>query len=155
MDDIDSAIVRELQRDARQTNRDLARTLRIAPSTCLERVRALRARGVITGYHAAVDLRALGRPVQALLTVRIRPMNREVIERFKAFLTGLPEVLSVYVVAGGDDFLVHVAVPDVDRLHALLMDQVFKRREVVDCRSSVIYQHVTSDIVEALPPAAP
>ncbi|MEU3712235.1 Lrp/AsnC family transcriptional regulator [Streptomyces catenulae] len=155
MDDIDSAIVRELQRDARQTNRDLARTLRIAPSTCLERVRALRARGVITGYRATVDLRALGRPVQALLTVRIRPMNREVIERFKAFLTGLPEVLSVYVVAGGDDFLVHVAVPDVDRLHALLMDQVFKRREVVDCRSSVIYQHVTNGVVEALPPAAP
>lgn len=45
MDDIDSAIVRELQRDARQTNRDLARRLNIAPSTCLERVRALRARG--------------------------------------------------------------------------------------------------------------
>ncbi len=153
MDDIDSAIVRELQRDARQTNRDLARRLNIAPSTCLERVRALRARGVITGYRATVDLRALNRPVQALLTVRIRPMNREVIERFKAFLTSLPEVLNVYVVAGGDDFLVHVAVPDVDRLHALLMDQVFKRREVVDCRSSVIYQHVANDIIEALPPA--
>jgi DNA-binding Lrp family transcriptional regulator len=52
MDDIDSAIVRELQRDARQTNRELARTLGVAPSTCLERVRALRARGVITGFKA-------------------------------------------------------------------------------------------------------
>lgn len=155
MDDIDSAIVRELQRDARQTNRELARMLDIAPSTCLERVRALRARGVITGYRATVDLRALNRPVQALLTIRIRPMNREVIERFKAFLTSLPEVLSVYVVAGGDDFLVHVAVPDVDRLHTLLMDQVFKRREVVDCRSSFIYQHVANDVIEPLPPNGP
>ncbi|WP_066928324.1 Lrp/AsnC family transcriptional regulator [Streptomyces sp. NBRC 110611] len=155
MDDIDSAIVRELQRDARQTNRELARKLGIAPSTCLERVRTLRARGVITGYRATVDLRTLNRPVQALLAIRIRPMGREVIERFKTFLTSLPEVLSVYVVAGGDDFLVHVAVPDVDRLHALLMDQIFQRREVVDCRSSFIYQHVTNAVVESLPPNGP
>ncbi|MEU8547298.1 Lrp/AsnC family transcriptional regulator [Streptomyces roseoverticillatus] len=150
MDDIDSAIVRELQRDARQTNRDLARTLGIAPSTCLERVRALRHRGVITGYRATVDLRALGRPVQALLSVRIRPMSREVIEGFKAYLIGLPEVLGVYVVAGGDDFLVHVAVPEVDDLHSLLMDRFSGRREVVDFRSSVIYQHVTKDVVGPL-----
>ncbi|MFG2136936.1 Lrp/AsnC family transcriptional regulator [Streptomyces sp. NPDC048650] len=145
-------MVRELQRDARQTNRELARMLNIAPSTCLERVRALRARGVITGYRAMVDRRALNRPVQALLSIRIRPLDRELIERFKAFLISLPEVLNIYVVAGGDDFLVHVAVPDVDRLHGLLMDEVLKRREVVDCRSSVIYQHVANDIIGPLPP---
>lgn len=152
MDDIDSAILRELQLDARQTNRELARRLRIAPSTCLERVRALRARGVITGYRATVDLRALNRPVQALVSVRIRPLNHEVINRFKSFLTTLPEVLNIYVVAGGDDVLVHVAVPDVDCLHSLLMDGFSKRREVVDFRSSIIYQHVVNDTVDPLAP---
>ena len=149
MDELDSAIVRELQRDARQTNRELARTLGIAPSTCLERVRGLRTRGVITGFRATVDLRALGRPVQALLTIRIRPLSREVIEGFKAYLVSLPEVLSVFVVAGGDDFLVHVSVADVDRLHALLMDRS-RAAEVVDCRSSVIYQHVAGDVITEL-----
>jgi len=150
MDDIDSAIVRELQRDARQTNRELARTLRIAPSTCLERVRSLRNRGVITGYRATVDLRELGRPVQALLSVRVRPLNQNVIQGFKAYAIAQPEVLSVYVLAGGDDFLVHVAVPDVDALHTFLMDRFSGRREVVDFRSSVIYQHVTNDAIEPL-----
>jgi DNA-binding Lrp family transcriptional regulator len=48
VDKLDAAIVRELQADARQTNRELAAKLGIAPSTCLERVRALRQRGVIT-----------------------------------------------------------------------------------------------------------
>jgi DNA-binding Lrp family transcriptional regulator len=151
MDDIDSAIVRELQRDARQTNRELARTLGVAPSTCLERVRALRARGVITGFKATVDLRAMDRPVQALVAVRVRPLSRDVIEGFKAYAIGLPEVLSVYCVAGGDDFLVHVAVPDVDQLHTFLMDRFSGRREVVDFRSSVIYQHVAKDVVAPLP----
>ena len=67
MDAMDRAILRRLQQDGRQTNRDLAEAVGIAPSTALERTRALRARGVITGVHAAVDPVALGRSVQALV----------------------------------------------------------------------------------------
>ncbi|MGD6741558.1 Lrp/AsnC family transcriptional regulator [Streptomyces sp. BH106] len=144
MDELDSQILEHLQRDARITNRELARTLGIAASTCLERTRALRQRGVITGFHAAVDLRALNRPVQALLSIQVRPLSRDVIEGFKAYVSELPEVLSVFVIAGSEDFLVHVAVPDVDHLHAFLMDRFSPRREVVNFRSNVIYQHVSS-----------
>src|ERR1041384_2891198 len=61
VDELDAAIIRHLQADARQTNRELARAVGIAPSTCLERVRSLRDRGVITGYHAEVGLPALNR----------------------------------------------------------------------------------------------
>ena len=105
VDELDSAIVELLQQDARQTNRELAAAVGIAPSTCLERVRSLRERGVITGFHAEVSLPALNRHVQAFLHVQIRPLSRQVIEGFKAHVTTLPEVLSVFVVAGGDDFL--------------------------------------------------
>ena len=150
VDELDAAIVRELQRDARQTNRELARAVGIAPSTCLERVRLLRARGVITGYHAEVDLAAPNRTVQALLHVQVRPLSREVIEGFKTSITALPEVLSVFVVAGADDFLVHVAVPSVDALHAFLMDKFSKRREILGFRSSVIYQHSRRQVLEPL-----
>lgn len=150
MDEVDSAIVRALQRDARQTNRDLARAVGIAPSTCLERVRLLRERGVITGYHAEVRLPDLNRHVQALLSVQVRPLSRPVIEGFKAYVAGLPEVLSVFVVAGGDDFLVHVAVPSVDALHAFLMDRFTDRREIVGFRSSVIYQHTRNRVLAPL-----
>jgi DNA-binding Lrp family transcriptional regulator len=150
VDEVDSAIVRELQRNARQTNRDLARAVGIAPSTCLERVRLLRDRGVLTGYHAEVSLAALNRHVQAFLHVQVRPMSRDVIEGFKAYAAGLPEVLSVFVVAGGDDFLVHVAVPGVDALHSFLMDKFTGRREIVGFRSSVIYQHALNRVIEPL-----
>jgi DNA-binding Lrp family transcriptional regulator len=150
VDELDSAIIRHLQSDARQTNRDLARTLGIAPSTCLERVRALRERGVITGYHAEVSLAALNRGVQALLHVQVRPLSRTVIDSFKAYAMTLPEVLSVFVVAGGDDFLVHVAVPGVDALHAFLMDKFSGRREIVGFRSSVIYQHTRKMQIDPL-----
>ncbi|MGW5675422.1 Lrp/AsnC family transcriptional regulator [Streptomyces sp. NPDC003860] len=155
MDELDSLILDHLQRDARITNRELARRLGIAPSTCLERTRALRHRGVITGFHATVDLRSLGRPVQALLSIQVRPLSRDVIENFKAYVSDLPEVLSVFVVAGGDDFLVHVAVADVDHLHTFLMDRFSQRREIVNFRSSVIYQHVSAPVVSPLDAPTP
>src|SRR4051812_26411161 len=105
MDELDSAIVRELQRDGRLTNRELARMLGVAPSTCLERVRSLRARNVIVGYHAEVDPRALNRGVEAFIAIRIRLLNRDVIDSLKAALIKLPEVVSVFVVAGDEDLL--------------------------------------------------
>jgi DNA-binding Lrp family transcriptional regulator len=151
VDEIDAAIVSELQRDARQSNRQLAASLGIAPSTCLERVRSLRTRRIITGFHAAVSLRALNRDVQALIAVQVRPLNREVINDFKRYMTGLPEVLSVFVLAGGDDFLVHVAVPDIERLHDFLMDRFSNRREIVAFRSSIVYHHVEGGPVGPLP----
>ena len=150
MDEIDAAIVDELQRDARQSNRDLAAKLGIAPSTCLERVRSLRTRGVITGFHAAISLRALNRDVQALIAVQVRPLNREVINDFKRYMAGLPEVLAVFVLAGGDDFLVHVAVPSLDHLHGFLVDRLSQRREVVSFRTSVVYQQVHNPVLTPL-----
>jgi DNA-binding Lrp family transcriptional regulator len=150
VDELDAAIVAHLQTEARQTNRELARAVGVAPSTCLERVRSLRERRIITGFHAEVDLAALNRGVQALLHVQVRPLSRTVIEGFKAYAMALPEVLSVFVVAGGDDFLVHVGVPDVDSLHGFLMDKFSGRREISGFRSSVIYQHTRKSVIEPL-----
>jgi DNA-binding Lrp family transcriptional regulator len=150
MDGTDAAILAELQRDGRQTNRELARTVGLAPSTCLERVRVLRDRGVITGYHAAVDLAALNRSLQALISVQARPLSREVITSFKDWVSRQPEVLEMFVLAGSDDFLVRVAVQDVDHLHAFLMDRFSERREIVSFRTSVIYQHSRNAVIAPL-----
>jgi DNA-binding Lrp family transcriptional regulator len=114
-----STLVAQLQADARLTNRTLADRVGVAPSTALERVRALRRRGVLRGFHADVDLNALGRSVQALIAVRIRPPARERIEAFRDFASRLPETLDVFVVTGPEDFLIHVGVPDTDALYAL------------------------------------
>ncbi|WP_041542129.1 Lrp/AsnC family transcriptional regulator [Catenulispora acidiphila] len=142
MDAIDSALLALLQNDGRRTNRELATLLNIAPSTCLERMRALRRRGLIVGYHAQVDLAAIGRPLQALIAVRVRPPNRAVIDGFRAFVEELPEVLSVFVVSGGDDFLIHVAVKDTDQLQALVLDKLTRRKELADVRTSLVYEHL-------------
>jgi len=149
-DPLDLAILAALQDDARQTNRDLAAAVHAAPSTTSERVRALRATGVIRGYHADVALEALGRDVQALIAVRIRPPSRQHIEAFRDFAAALPETVGVFVVSGGDDFLLHVAVPDTDALYAFVIDRLTERREVGDVRTSVVYEHIRRPVLERL-----
>lgn len=155
MDELDSAIVRELQADARLTNRELAGRLGVAPSTCLVRTRALRDQGVLKGFHAEVDLAKIGRGVQALVAFTIRPLSRDVIRGFEAFALSQPEVLSVYVLAGGDDFLVHVATPTIADMHALMLDRFSKRKEVVGFRTSIIYNHTRRPAIDPVSSPSP
>ncbi|PJJ73317.1 DNA-binding Lrp family transcriptional regulator [Diaminobutyricimonas aerilata] len=142
MDELDRAILRELQSDARRSNRDVAAAVGVAPSTALERTRSLRERGIIRGAVLDVDLAGIGRPVQALIAVRIRPPSRPVIEGFRDWAASLPETLGVFVTAGNEDFIIHVAVPDNDSLYGFVIDRLTERREVADVRTSVVYEHL-------------
>jgi DNA-binding Lrp family transcriptional regulator len=142
LDELDAAIVRELQRDARRTNRDIARSVGVSPSTALERTRALRRRGVIKGALLDVDLSAIGRPVQALIAVRVRPPTRRNIEAFRDWARQLPETVGVFVTAGTEEFLVHVAVPDNNSLYEFVIDKLTARTDIADVRTSVIYEHI-------------
>jgi DNA-binding Lrp family transcriptional regulator len=142
LDALDTAILRELQDDARRTNRDVAAAVGVAPTTALDRTRALRDRGVILGASLDVDLAAIGRPVQALVAVRIRPPTRANIEEFRAWVIDLPETVGVFVVSGSEDFLIHVAVPDNDALYGFVIDRLTQRPEIADVRTSVVYEHL-------------
>jgi DNA-binding Lrp family transcriptional regulator len=151
LDATDWALVAALQDDARTSNRELAAAVHVSPSTSSERVRGLRADGVIRGYHADIDLGALGRHVQALTAVTIRPPTREIIEAFRNWASTLPEIVGVFVVSGTADFLLHVAVPDTDALYAFVIDRLTERPEVADVNTSVVYEHIRRTVLEPLP----
>jgi DNA-binding Lrp family transcriptional regulator len=150
MDDIDRALIRELQRDARRSNRELAAAVHVAPSTASERIRALTSENVVRGYHADVDLNALGRRVQSLTAITLRPPTRENIESFRNWLAAQPELIGLFVVSGASDFLLHLAVPDTDSLYAFVIDKLTERAEVADVNTSLIYEHVRRPVLEPL-----
>jgi len=155
VDELDAAILARLQADGRMTNRDLAAALGVAPSTSLERVRALRHRGVLTGFSAEVDLPALGRSVQALISVRLRPQSRATIHGFRDFVAGLPETLQVFVVTGDEDVLVHVGVRDTRHLQDFVLDRITQRSEIAALRTTVVFDHHRSPVVAPLPGRGP
>jgi DNA-binding Lrp family transcriptional regulator len=144
LDEIDRHIVRELAQDARLANNALAERVGIAPSTCLGRVRSLRERGVIRGYHADVDPAALGRPLQAMIAVRLQSNARGRIRGFAADVAALPEVLNVFFLAGKDDFLLHVAAASTASLREFV-ESLSAGGDVSYTETSLIFEHVRGD----------
>ena len=155
IDPTDAHVLEELQRDARQTNRALATTVGLAPSTTLNRVRDLEQRGAITGYHAQVDLAAVGRPLQALVFVRLQPKSDEIVNRFIDHVWALPAVLGVDLISGVEDVVIHLAVADAPALHSVVLDQISKFPEVFDERTSLLFERRTRRVVApaSVPPA--
>ncbi|GAB3611666.1 Lrp/AsnC family transcriptional regulator [Humibacter ginsengisoli] len=148
IDELDAAILAILQNDARTSNREVASRTGVSPTTALERTRALRDKGLIQGTTLDVDLTQLGRGVQALISVRVRPPSRAAIEDFRDWVTALPETIAVFVTTGDHDFLVHVAVRDNEALYAFVIDKLTSRPELSDVHTSVIYEHIRKKIVE-------
>ena len=103
MDAIDHAILSQLQADGRLTNADLAERVRLSPSACLRRVRALEKAGVIAGYHAVVDPAALDRGFQVLVYTTLLVRNRETIAAFEHAVVTLDEVLECHRMFGDPD----------------------------------------------------
>jgi DNA-binding Lrp family transcriptional regulator len=144
LDETDLVILRELARDARLPNNALAQRAGIAASTCLARVRSLRDRGVIRGYHADIDPAALGRPLQAMVAVRLQADSRGHLRSFVAGMAQLPEVLNVFFLAGKDDFLLHVAAASTQALRDLV-ERLSRNADVAYTETSLIFEHVRAD----------
>ena len=141
VDAIDQAILELVAADARITNQRLAERVGIAPSTALARLRSLRERGVIRGFHAEVDLAALGRPLQALIAVRLAVHAREQIDAFTTAVRGLPGVLMVFHLTGVTDYLVWVAAADAQDLREFVVDHLATHPAVAHAETSLIYEH--------------
>ena len=150
IDRSDIQILAALQSNARQTNRAIAEEVGLAQSTTLDRIRSLEERGVVTGYHADIDLTALGRPIQAIVTPRLRPKTGPVIDRAIEQLMALVETLGVFLVTGIDDVIVHLSVPDTDSLRHLVLDRISSIEGVVGDRTSLVFEHRQKRVVEVL-----
>jgi len=133
--------VAELARDARIPNNVLAERVGVAPSTCLGRVRALRERGVIRGYHADVNLAALGRSLQAMIAVRLQSSARGHVRTFAAEVARMDAVLDVYFLGGKDDFLLHAAVASSEELRDFV-ETLSDNPDVAYTETSLIFEHV-------------
>ena len=145
LDRTDRRIIAVLQKNARLSNKELAATVGIAPSTCSERVRRLEERGVFRGFHADVDLRYLGIGLQALIAIRLRRHAADEVDTFRAHAQSLEEVVGFYHVTGSNDFLVHVVVRDADHLRQVAVSGFTSFPEVAHIETSLIFEHIEAD----------
>ena len=142
LDAVDRRILQLLAADARIPNNALAARVGIAPSTCLSRMRALRTRGAIRGFYADIDPAALGRPLHAMIAVRLQAGARGRMKSFTERIRQLPEVVDLYFLAGADDFLLHIAAADAPALRDFVVDQLSAHAEVALTETNLIFEHL-------------
>jgi Lrp/AsnC family transcriptional regulator, leucine-responsive regulatory protein len=139
----DHRILRELGRDGRLSNVELARRVRMSESACLRRVRALEEMGAITGYRAVIDPAALGKVLSAYMLVNL---DQRGAAQTNAFLDAIREderIITCAAVTGEYDLILEVAVEDVADLTHLTLDTLLKLptvRDVVTCLSLRTYK---------------
>lgn len=136
MDKIDFSILNIVQDDARISNAEISRKLKMAPSAVLERIRKLEGKGVIAGYETRLNPKLLNHGLAAFIFVR-ESEDRE--NRNTAMqLAKLPEVLEVHHVAGEDCLLVKVRTRDTDHLEKLLRKDIGSIKSIVSTRTTIV-----------------
>lgn len=114
LDDIDRRILRELQKDGRIQNNELARRVGLSPSPCLRRVKLLEEAGVISRYVAVVDQGRVGLGLSMFVKVWLLAQDTQTIEVFIKAMQRLPEVVECYIMLGESDALMKVVCSDLE-----------------------------------------
>ena len=140
LDEVDGRILSFLQENARETQAEIARAVGLAPSAVLERIRKLETRGVIKGYTALLDPRAMGQGMLAFVSVRSEEGASD--DCVAQQLAQFAEVLEVHHVAGEDCYLVKVRTKDPEQLGALLRSRIGRIPGVKSTRTTIVLETV-------------
>ncbi|MEU4800079.1 Lrp/AsnC family transcriptional regulator [Streptomyces sp. NPDC023327] len=141
MDEIDRNILRELQKDGRLTNQELAQRVGLSASPCLRRVRQLELDGVIQGYRAVVDPEAVGRGFEVLVSIEVR-RDRATVEAFEAALQEIPDVIEAYRLFGSPGCLLRIAVADLAAYERLWIERLTALAGVTEVNSQIIMKRI-------------
>lgn len=120
LDETDLKILAALQREGRMTKVKLAEAVNLSPTPCWERLRRLEQAGVISGYHARVNLGKLTRAILVLVEVTLKRHRQEDFDRFEAAVRATPEIVECHATGGGIDYILKVIAPDVDAYQRLI-----------------------------------
>ena len=147
LDAKDRQIVRELQRDGRLTNQDLAERVNLSPSPCLRRVRLLEERGVIVGYSADVDARACGFQITAFIRITLQRHDRDAVDSFEKRIRDVDEILDCYLLTGEADYLLRVIVADLNAYEDFVRHRLHGIPGISSITTNLVYGTIKSSRV--------
>jgi Lrp/AsnC family leucine-responsive transcriptional regulator len=110
---VDRRILRALQQDGRMTVQAIAERVGLSASPCLRRIRQMEDAGIISGYSAVVEQKAVGLPVSVFISIKLERQRAEELDRFGSAIAAWPEVMECYLMTGQFDFLLRVVCADL------------------------------------------
>ena len=120
LDKIDKQILRELQSNARISNKDLSKRIHLSPSPCLDRVKRLEKEGFIDGYVSNLSPEKLGYDMFAYVTVTLDKSTNNAFKQFQKEIVDFKEVIECDMVAGGFDYLLKLCIRNMKHYRAIL-----------------------------------
>jgi Lrp/AsnC family transcriptional regulator, regulator of ectoine-degradation genes len=144
LDAIDLKILHAVQRDGRITKLALAEKVGLSATPCWLRLRKLEKAGVISGYHAKVEPRAIAPITSVLMEVTLGSHRQADFDRFERTIRDLPEVVACWSVGGGVDYVLKVVTPDIDA-YQRLVDGLLEREVGIDRYFTYIVTRTVKD----------
>ena len=138
LDRFDRAIILALQADGSLTNAALSAEVHLSASQVSRRRSALEASGIIEGYTARVNAKALGFGLRAVVRVNLRSHSGRDDESFAAFMGDLPQIRSAYSVSGDADYVLQVHVRDLEAFADLIHRHLLPHPQVTQVRSEIV-----------------
>ncbi|QWE00222.1 Lrp/AsnC family transcriptional regulator [Polynucleobacter sp. JS-Mosq-20-D10] len=151
LDTIDIRILNELQNDSSHSNVELAKRVHLSPSPCLMRVKALKDKGVIRNYVALADPKILGLGLNVFISISLKEQSKEALAQFEQRISEHDEVMECYLMTGDSDYLIRVAVADMDALEKFILEQLTPIPGIEKIRSSFALKQVRYKTALPLP----
>ena len=155
LDAIDLRILDAIQRDGRITKLKLAEKVGLSPTPCWMRLARLEKAGIVAGYHARLDLRAVASLATVLMEVTLGNHRQADFDRFERAVRSCPEVMACWSVGGGIDYMLKVTARDIDS-YQRFVDSLLEREIGIDRYFTYIVTRTVKDetalpVAELLP----
>ncbi|MGE0311408.1 MAG: Lrp/AsnC family transcriptional regulator [Lautropia sp.] len=142
LDQTDLRILAELQHDGAISNVELARRIRLSPSSCLARVKALESNGVIERYVAIANPAELGLGLNVFISISLKTQDKASLAEFETRIAEHDEVMECYLMTGDSDYLIRVALADIAALERFILEQLTPIPGIEKIRSSFALKRV-------------
>ncbi len=150
LDSIDWKILRELQDDGRMTNVELARRVGISAPPCLRRVKRLEETGIIRGYRALLNSKALGLDVVAFCLIGLHHQSEVELKAFADRTRTWPIVRRAWMVSGDSDFLLHCVTSDLGTFQTFVIEELTSTPNVDTVRTALTIRQIKDDGLVAI-----
>ncbi len=138
LDDIDLKILEILQQEGRLSNKELAERINLTTTPTLERVRRLEREGVIEGYSARINRRAINKNLNVFVNITLHVHQLSLMDEFTEAVKAIPEILACYNITGEGDFMLHLVARDVDDYQNLLRAKLATLPDVQRLHTTIV-----------------
>ncbi|SFU17002.1 transcriptional regulator, AsnC family [Mesorhizobium sp. YR577] len=142
LDDVDRRILRELQKDGRIQNTELAELVGLSPSPCLRRVKLLEEAGIIERYVALLNASKIGMGLTVFARIWLTSQDADTVDHFTDEIKRLPQIVECHLMAGDCDFILRIVAADLDDYRQFQINHLTRIKGVQSVKTEIPMQKI-------------